>query len=85
MDNLSKDMIQCKKDGFDCHYGAWKATQDPVKIEKKDIPDGWRACAYCGIPFKPKTKRKQLYCGGVCQKQAYTEKIRKAKEGANNG
>lgn len=74
MDNLSKDMIKCKQDGFGCHYGAWRAAQDPIKIEKKDIPDGWRVCEYCGTPFKPSTKRKQLYCGAVCQQQASRER-----------
>ena len=83
-DNLALDMIQCKKDGYGCHYGAWKAAQDPVKIEKK-IPEGWRICANCGMLFKPTTKRKQIYCGGVCGHEAYREKVRKQKEGAENG
>lgn len=87
LDKLSLDMIECKKAGFGCHYGAWKATQDPVKSPKKDIPEGWRVCAQCGAAFKPTTRRLQLYCGGVCQKKAYNrEKYLRSKEakGENN-
>ena len=69
LDQLSLDVIQCMKDGFGCHYGAWKATQDPVRIEKNGIPEGWNVCVYCGTAFKPTTKRKQLYCGAWCQRQ----------------
>ena len=87
IDKLSLDMIECKKAGFGCHYGAWKATQEPVKEEKKDIPEGWRVCAQCGAAFKPTTRRPQLYCGGVCQKKAYSRaKYLRSKEakGENN-
>lgn len=73
LDKLSLDMIECEKAGYGCHYGAWKATQSPVKIEKK-IPEGWLVCKNCGKAFKPKTKRKQLFCEVSCQKAAYEEK-----------
>lgn len=79
-DKLALDMIQCKKDGFGCHYGAWKAAQDnPVKIEKEEneIPDGWRVCEWCGKPYKPKTKRPQKYCECACQYEAAKERGRK--------
>ena len=40
LDKLSLDMIECKKAGYGCHYGAWKATQDRlVAIQKKKIPE----------------------------------------------
>ena len=78
LDKLSLDMIECEKAGYGCHYGAWKATQSPVQIEKK-VPDGWLVCKNCGKPFKPKTKRKQLFCEIACQKEAYKEKYKEKK------
>lgn len=76
LDKLSLDMIQCEKDGYGCHYGAWKAAQDrPVTIEK-EIPDGWLVCQRCGRVFKPKTKRKQFYCDAMCQRAVQIEKYR---------
>lgn len=74
LDKLSLDMIQCEKDGFGVRYGKWKAAQTPVKIEPKGLPDGWKKCAYCGKPFKPKTKRIQYYCEANCQVAAQREK-----------
>ena len=76
LDKLSLDMIQCKKDGYGVHYGKWKANQKPVEIEPDDTPDGWRVCAHCGKPFKPKTKRIQLYCEAYCQMEAQRERYR---------
>lgn len=74
LDKLSLDMIQCKKDGFGCHYGAWKALQDkPVEvIEKKvEIPEGWRVCKNCGNLFKLGSYGKnRVYCDVTCQRQA---------------
>ena len=46
MDNLSKCMIQCEKDGFGVHYGRWRAAQENVQIVEK-VPDGWRKCKHC--------------------------------------
>lgn len=79
MDKLSQDMMQCKKDGYGCNYGKWKALQEnPLPKKKKDeIPEGWKVCKRCGNPFKPKTKN-QSYCEYVCQR-AETEERRKAK------
>ena len=75
LDKLSLDMIQCEKDGYGVHYGKWYAAQNrPVKIEPKGLPDGWKKCAYCGKPFKPKTKRIQYYCEAQCQ--AAAQKLR---------
>lgn len=76
LDKLSLDMIQCKKDGYGVHYGKWKAAQKPVEIEPDETPDGWRVCAHCGKPFKPKTKRIQLYCEAYCQMEAQRERYR---------
>ena len=97
-DKLALDMMQCKADGYGCHYGHWKAAQDPVRIVKKtEIPEGWRVCEYCGKPYKPKSKRPQKYCQPYCGTRAQREKDKakrneyqrkwraKQKEGADNG
>jgi hypothetical protein len=79
LDNLSLDMIQCRKDGYGCHYGAWKAAKNrPVTIEKKtdELPKGWRICKYCGKPFKPKQRGIQLYCEYYCADEAAKERYR---------
>ena len=77
-DKLALDMMQCKKDGYGCHYGDWYAAQNrPVVIEKKEVvPDGWLVCQRCGRVFKPKTKRKQFYCDAMCQRAVQIEKDR---------
>lgn len=80
LDNLSKDMIQCEKDGYGVHYGRWKAAQNPVKIEKPPLPSDWRVCAWCGTPFKLKTNRKRLYCEISCQRTAQNEKDKQKKK-----
>ena len=82
LDNLSKDMIRCKADGFGCDYGRWKAAHDDTKEEPEVVeaaPQGWLICQHCGKPFKPKTNRKQKYCEFACQ---YEE--RKAKDRERN-
>lgn len=50
-------------------YGKWKAMQQPVKVEEKPIPKGWKKCEYCGKPFKPKCSQK--FCDMYCREQAY--------------
>jgi hypothetical protein len=75
LDNLSKDMIQCAKDGFGCHYGRWKATQPIVAVVKDDtLPDGWKLCEYCGKPFKGISPKR--FCDVLCRNKAYYEKNR---------
>lgn len=76
LDKLSLEMIECEKAGYGVHYGKWKAAQKVVVPEQKGIPDGWRVCARCGKPFKPKTKRIQYYCEANCQVEAQREKDR---------
>lgn len=70
MDKLSRDMIQCEKDGFGCHYGIWKATQ-PKVIPKLDdaLPEGWKRCVWCNKPFKPNVPYKK-YCEAICGYEA---------------
>lgn len=80
LDNLALDMIQCKKDGYGCRYGLWKAMKGNTKEVKKDdsLPAGWRLCKYCGKPFKPNTQ-KQIYCEPLCQNSANMDKYRERK------
>ena len=70
MDNLARDMIQCKKDGYGCHYGHWKAAQPAVQIPRKEDPTEIKisVCAYCGCEFHPYDNRKRIYCGDRCRK-----------------
>lgn len=91
MTNLDRDLIQCEKDGFGCHYGKWKATQEPINInsEKRKI------CKCCGKPFTPHKQKNQLYCDINCQREMYKEtrrqcmqelrKKRKMEVGGNDG
>lgn len=76
LDKISLIMIECEKAGFGVQYGRFMATQPPAKIEPEEKPDGWRVCAHCGKPFKPKTKRIQLYCEAYCQIEAQRERYR---------
>lgn len=86
MDNLSKCMIQCKKDGFGCHYGAWRALQGEVLVVKDAIPEGWKRCEFCGEAFKPSSKRPQKYCGAYCQQRSSLKRCQeRKKEGAEDG
>lgn len=73
-DKLAQDAAAAK--AANMSYGNWKAMQtNPVKT-KNEIPDGWRVCQYCGKPYKPKTKRPQLYCEAYCGYTARKERER---------
>ncbi len=74
-DQLAKDAAAALAAGMS--YGRWKAMQDPVQIYKKqDLEPGWRLCAWCGRPFKPKINRNQLYCEVYCQRTAQKHRDR---------
>lgn len=75
MDNLAKNAMLAREANMT--YGKWKALQyqqqqkqETQPEPKRDIPEGWKRCEWCGKPFKPKTKRKQMYCEVSCQQQA---------------
>lgn len=72
LSKLDLDLIQCEKDGFGCHYGKWKATQEPINPILKNA----NICKYCGKPFVPHKQKNQLYCDINCQREAYKEKRR---------
>ena len=81
LDKLSLDMIQCEKDGYGVSYGRWKATQEPVKIEKIEIPvvsnmrSFSRICPYCGTEFETFNSRKK-HCSKECCDRANYQKRR---------
>ena len=86
MDNLSKCMIQCKKDGFGVHYGAWRAAQGMVLVvQDNGIPEGFMKCQYCGKLFKPYNKRAQKYCEAYCQRRASFERCKQKKREVDAG
>lgn len=81
MDNIARNAMLAKQAGVS--YGKWMAIQEPVKAEKK--PDNWQICAFCGEKFKPKTKKKQIYCGAICCSNAQMKKRRANKRGRLRG
>lgn len=98
LDKLALDMIECKKAGFGCHYGAWKALQGNTIKKEEGIPEGWQVCKRCGKAFKPNVRKVQKYCEVGCQKADQYERYRKQftqyqrerrarlkEEGADNG
>ena len=72
MDRLSKQAMLAKQAKMS--YGKWKATQEPVKIVKKEYPADWPLCEHCGKPFKPLQGKR--FCDVDCRKEAYREKER---------
>ena len=81
MDNLSKCMIQCEKEGFGVHYGAWRATKGMEPVFEVDvvIPEGWKKCLYCGKLFKP-VRSDQKFCDAYCQKRASWDRLKEKKK-----
>lgn len=71
-DSLARDVMLAKQAGMS--YGQRKARQPIVPIAKREIPDGWRACEFCGKPFKP-TQGKR-FCDIWCRTEAYRDKAR---------
>lgn len=76
-------------------YGKWKALQPvvPIATKKEEIPEGWKACEYCGKQFKPRNGKR--FCDGECRKAAWDRSAHKKlymrewrarkKEGAEDG
>ena len=94
MDQLAKDMIQCKADGYGCHYGAWHAAviepqmEAPVERYPKKKPvekSGRPRCIVCGAEIPAGSKRTTT-CGPSCadirrrqQVQEHNERRRQEK------
>lgn len=77
MDNLAREAMIAKQAKMS--YGKWKATQEPVKVIEKPIPEGWKLCEYCGKPFK--CSQGKRFCELDCRERAYEQrrKIKNAK------
>ena len=80
MDNLDMCMIQCKKDGYGVHYGAWRAAQKEVPVFVEEVPQNAKKCPWCGEMFVPNSYRRQLYCGAYCSHQASYKRHRQSKK-----
>lgn len=81
LSQLDLDLIQCEKDGFGCHYGKWKATQEQKKIELKE-PSGFsvRICENCGEEFVRDNNRPCKYCCDRCRRQAEYQAYKERKQ-----
>ena len=68
LSQLDLDLIQCEKDGFGCHYGKWKATQEMKKAEA-EAPKiiVVRICENCGEKFVRNDHRPCKYCCDECR------------------
>ena len=53
-------------------YGKWKALQ-PVSVAV-GVPEGWKACEYCGELFRIGKKFKKFCCHECCKKAQRTHK-----------
>lgn len=81
MDNLSRCMILCEKEGYGPHYGIWRATKGEAPIFEVEVvtPEGWKKCEYCGDQFKP-SRSDQKFCGAYCQSKASNKRCKKKKK-----
>ena len=73
LDKLSQDMIQCVKDGFGVHYGAWRAAQyEKNKGMTPAKPKGYKhTCLNCGKEFYSKVNRVRKFCCDSCREEYY--------------
>ena len=87
LDNLAADMIQCKKDGFGCHYGKWKALQPFIRFKRElpiELDDGKRVCKTCGAEFYYYGKGIKQFCSSSCYQVDYYQRV-KLRRMAENG
>lgn len=73
-DKLAQEAAKARAAGMS--YGQWKALQPVVVADPRAIPDGWKACEYCGKPFKGKVNKR--FCEVGCRLEAYNERMKKA-------
>jgi hypothetical protein len=83
LDKLSLDMIQCEKDGYGVHYGAWKATQEAVIPKRKETYIKQGVCEHCGKTFNICGNIRR-YCDDRCM-DAAARKRKKERLCAANG
>lgn len=85
MDQLAKDMIQCKKDGYGVHYGAWRAAQYEKNKGMTIVKHKGHKhiCQHCGKEFYVTHNKPRKYCSEYCKNEFYRlkqPKESKAKE-----
>lgn len=82
LDKLSLDVIQCEKDGFGVHYGAWRAAQyEKGKGMTPAKPQGYKhTCLNCGNEFYSKANKPRKYCSEQCKNEYYRSLKRKVTE-----
>lgn len=82
MDKLALDMIQCKKDGFGVHYGAWRAAQYEKNkgMTPPAKPKGYKhTCLNCGKEFYSKCNNNRKYCSEQCKNSFYRSQSKECK------
>lgn len=86
LDKLSLDMIQCEKDGFGVHYGAWRAAQEAKKPQDPqehecNQPAGYKyICQKCGKEFYTQNKKPRKFCSDQCREASYYKPKLKVRE-----
>lgn len=77
-DKLAQEVAQALAAGMS--YGKWKALQPRAEENAQAIPDGWKACAHCGKPFKFAQGGKR-FCCIECREEAYYLRTGKTAKG----
>ena len=86
LDKLSLDMIQCEKDGYGVHYGAWRAAQGAKNTlaepqAKCNQPEGYKyICQKCGKEFYAMNKKPRKFCSNQCREASYYKPKPKVRE-----
>lgn len=86
LDKLSLDMIQCEKDGYGVHYGAWRAAQEAKKAQtppqaKCDQPERYKyICQKCGKEFYATNGKPRKFCSDQCRSAFYYKPKPKVRE-----
>ena len=89
MDQLAKDMIQCKADGYGCYYGRWPAAVKEPQMAESEQPHPKKAkaagkaerprCVICGTEI-PEGSRRTKTCGPSCGDTLRLRQYQEAKE-----
>lgn len=90
LDKLSRDMVQCEKDGFGVQYGRWMAykeqqtksfptvlSKDTKENENEEQNVRLRVCPVCGESFMPPDNRNRVCCSPECKE---TRRLQQEKE-----
>ena len=79
VDKLAQEVEMAMAAGMS--YGKWKAMQEPVEQENPtELEPELVVCKCCGKQFRPKLKRRQIYCYFLCQREAQYLRDRQLRE-----